>query len=194
MKTHLALLLASSLGLAALPFPSAADTQPATTTAKKSSRSASSIPPYHEQRWGPGMMGSYGHAPGMMGGGYGRGGYGPMMGGGGGCGHGMTGLNALNLSDDQWTKIDQLTDELRQKHWPLMKAMMDESAKLRALYRAEKPDSAAIGKIYQKIFDLKRQMIETGIDQKNRIQEVLTPEQRQQLRRWQPAGLYDDGE
>ena len=148
---------------------------------------------------GPGMMGGYssgyGMGPGMMGGyggGYGMGsgmmgGYGAMMGGYGG---GMMGLNSLNLSDEQWTKIDKLTDELRQKHWALMSAMMNESSKLRSLYRQEKPDPAAIGKIYQQIFDLKRQMIESSIEQQNHIQDILTPEQRQQLRRWQPPGFY----
>jgi Spy/CpxP family protein refolding chaperone len=39
-----------------------------------------------------------------------------------------------------------------------------------------------IGQEYQKIFDLKRQMIEAYIDTQNRIDEILTPEQRAQMK------------
>ncbi len=89
---------------------------------------------------------------------------------------------ALDLSDEQRSKINKLSDELRHKNWPTRGLIMDESAKLRDLYGADKRDPSAIGKEYQKIFDLERQMIEAMIDTQNRIEELLTPEQRAQLK------------
>ena len=89
---------------------------------------------------------------------------------------------ALDLNDEQRSKINKLSDELRRNHWAAMGLIMDESAKLRDLYGAEKRDPSAIGKVYQNIFDSKRRMIEAMIDNQNRVEELLTPEQRAQLK------------
>ncbi len=139
---------------------------------------------------GGGMMG-----PGMMGGGchdmMGRGMMGPEMMGGGMMGPGMAGpsigggagpLSALDLSEDQQKRINAIHDEVRKKHWSLMGEILDERAKLRDLYNADKRDPTAIGAEYQRIFDLRRQMIEAGISAHNRVEEVLTAEQRQKVR------------
>lgn len=144
------------------------------------------------QGMGYGMGQGMGCGMGMMGGGmgYGMG----MMGGGGGMmggmGHsfGMSGMGALKLSSEQRGKVNALNDELRKKHWAGMGVIMDESTKLRDLYAADKRDPAAIGQVYQRIFDQKRQMIEASIDTQNRIDDILTPEQRQQLKDMKPFG------
>ncbi len=86
-------------------------------------------------------------------------------------------LGALTLSKDQQSKINKLSDELKHNNWATLGLINDETAKLRDLYEADKRDPAAIGKEYQKVFDLKRQMIETYLDTQNRIEEILTPEQ-----------------
>ena len=91
-------------------------------------------------------------------------------------------LNALNLSDDQHARINKLTDELRHDNWTNQGLINDETAKLRDLYEADKRDPAAIGKEYQKLFDAKRQMIESYLNTQNRIEEVLTAEQRAQMK------------
>ncbi len=149
--------------------------------------------------YGPGMMGGYG--PGMMGG-YGRGmmrgtcdeecgldyGRGPGMMGGHGRGM-MAGspriglIMSLDLNDDQRSRIKKLADELEHNNWATRGMINDESAKLRDLYDADKRDPATIGKQYQKIFDLQRQMIETTIAAQNRIEDLLTPDQRVQLKK-----------
>lgn len=127
---------------------------------------------------GDGMMG--GHASGMMGG-YSDG----MM---GGHGSGMMTepemhmLGMLSLSKEQQTKINQISDELKHNNWITQGLMNDETAKLRDLYQADKRDPAAIGKEYQKVFDLKRQLIVTYLEAENKIEEVLTPEQRANLK------------
>ncbi len=91
-------------------------------------------------------------------------------------------LNALTLSKEQYSKISQLSDQLKHDNWAKQGLINDETAKLRDLYEADKRDPAAIGKEYQVIFDLKRQMIETYLDAQNHIEEVLTPEQRATLK------------
>lgn len=144
--------------------------------------------------WGPGMMGGYG--PGMMGrGSYGpgAGSYGPgMMGGGmmggmmGGYGRGgMMGLGplqALDLNNEQLGKINQIQDETRRKNWGVMGKLIDEQAHMRDLFLADKRDPAAIGKQAMKIADLRRQMLEASVDAHNRVEALLSKEQKDQLR------------
>ncbi|MDT3736970.1 MAG: Spy/CpxP family protein refolding chaperone [Denitratisoma sp.] len=129
-------------------------------------------------QYGPGMMGGQ-YGPGMMGGGYGHGmmgGYGPgMMGAQGG-------LFGIELDDKQRKSVNAIQDELRRKRWELMGRTMDEQSRLRDLYDAEKRDPKAIGAAYQRIFDLRRQMIEATVAAHNRIEEQLTPEQRKTAR------------
>ena len=92
-------------------------------------------------------------------------------------------LKTLNLSKEQQSKIQNISDELRHKNWSTQGLINDESSKLRDLYDADKLDTAAIGKEYQKIFDFKRQMIEAYLDTQNRIDEILTPEQRTKMKK-----------
>ena len=91
-------------------------------------------------------------------------------------------LGGLDISEAQQSKIDKISDELRHNNWATQGLINDETAKLRDLYEADTRDPAAIGKEYLKIFDLKRQMIETYLTAQNRIEEVLTPEQRAKLK------------
>ncbi len=145
--------------------------------AAKTPEQAAPCPCDHQMMEGC-MMGGMGG--GMMGG----------MGGGmmGGLGGGMMGsprmhmVMALDLTDDQRAKINKLHDELQHKNWERMGLIQDESAKLRDLYEADKRDPKAIGAEYQKIFDLKRQIIEAIVETQNRIEDVLTPDQRAHLK------------
>ncbi|MGC2458798.1 MAG: Spy/CpxP family protein refolding chaperone [Gallionellaceae bacterium] len=101
-------------------------------------------------------------------------------------------LGALNLSKEQQAKITRLSDELRHNNWTTQGLLNDETAKLRDLYEADKRDPAAIGSEYQKVFDLKRQMIETYLETQNRIEEILTREQLAQMQeaRHNMHGMY----
>jgi Spy/CpxP family protein refolding chaperone len=134
---------------------------------------------------GPGMMGGYG--PGY-GGGYGPGygmGYG-MMGGGMGLGMGRA-LWSLDLNDNQRKEVLKVQDELRKKNWELAGKMQDEMAKLRdAYWGSGKRDRAAILAAYKRISDLRLQRIENSLDGADKIEKVLTAEQRDQMRRWGP--------
>lgn len=110
---------------------------------------------------------------------------GPMAGMMGGYGAGMSRLPlimSLDLTDDQRSRINKLADALQRSNRAAKGSIMQESAKLRDLYAADKRNPSAIGKVYQKIFDRERKMIEATITTQNRIEEVLTPEQRTQLK------------
>jgi Spy/CpxP family protein refolding chaperone len=128
---------------------------------------------------GPGMMGGYGPGygmgPGMMGG------YGP----GYGMGPGMMGFGnfrGLDLSAEQRSKITPIRKKMRTKQWALMGEMMDAQDKLQELYDADTQDSAAINKQYKVIEDLRRQMVDNSVDAHNRINSILTKEQREKFR------------
>lgn len=130
-----------------------------------------------------GMMGG-GMMDMMMGGMGGRGGMSmmDMMGG-------MGALRGLDLSEEQRAKLHKIEDEQRKKTWNLTGKMMDESAKLRELYGADAPDANKIGAVYDRIFDLKRELIVTGIEARNKARALLTPEQQKQLKQQRRGGM-----
>jgi Spy/CpxP family protein refolding chaperone len=156
---------------------------------------------------GPGMMGGMGQGMmaggGMMGGmgmggmgmgGMGMGGMG-MGGMGGGMGAGMGQMDGMGrimslpgLTDQQRSQIQKIQDELVKKHLATRSKIVEEQFRLRDLSAADKPDAAAIGAAYKNIFDLQRQMIEATIDSRNRMYELLTPEQREALKLRQRMG------
>ena len=97
---------------------------------------------------GPGMMGGYGMGPGMMSG-YGPGyGMGPgMMGGMMGPGYGV--LGQLNLTPEQWDKVNAIYQQSAKKQWELTGKVREEAFKLRELLSSEKRDRSAIDQQYQ---------------------------------------------
>ena len=152
---------------------------------------------------GPGMMGDCGYGrgsfgPGMMGRGYGYGRGPGMMGGGWGMGlGGGAALASLDLSDAQRKQVLAVTDQLRKSDWDLMGKMQEERAKQRdAFLDSERRDRAAITAANKRMFDLRQQMLDNSLDAAEKIEKVLTPQQREQLKkRWGPGwmmGVDDD--
>jgi Spy/CpxP family protein refolding chaperone len=155
---------------------------------------------------GPGMMGDYGYGrggmgygmgPGMMGGwgrGYGRG---PGMMGGWGMGPGFAGaLSSLDLSDAQRKETLAIVDQMRKSNWDLMGKMHDEMAKQRdAFLASQQRDRAAITAANKRMFELRQQMLDNSLDAAEKIEKLLTPQQREQLKkRWGPGWMmgFDD--
>jgi Spy/CpxP family protein refolding chaperone len=143
---------------------------------------------------GPGMMWGYGMGPGMMGGygpGYGPGGYGMGPGmmwgyGRGGYGYGYGpggGYGALDLTAAQRAKIADIEEELARKRWDAMSRMQEQRFLLQELYASGKSDDAALRKSYQAMADAQKQMFESSLEARKRIDAVLTKEQREQLQR-----------
>ena len=127
--------------------------------------SAAEPPSDWQSGTGPGMMGGYGPGYGM----------GPGM-------MGWRNYRELNLSAEQKSKITQIRQEMRTKQWALMGEMMDAQDSLQDLYDVDKQDAAAINKQYKEIEDLRRQMVDNSVDAHNRINSILTKEQRERLR------------
>lgn len=158
----------------------------------------STVPLAHSQPYRadepPGANVPRGYGPGMMGG-YGRGsgwGMGSMM---GIPGHGPMGMgpyHALNLSEQQRAKISQIQDETRRKNWDVMGKLLDEQARLRELFAAEKRDPSAIGKQTMKMAELRRQLVEASVDAHNRMEALLTKEQKEQLRSFGRGWMMGD--
>lgn len=154
------------------------------------------VGPGYGSGYGPGMGGGgYGYGPmngaygpGMMGG---MGGYGPgagMMGGnfgqGYGMGRGVSGPMAMmDLTPAQTTQLEKIQTEDMKKQRTLMRQMWDEQEKLSDLLNAEKRDSTAIGKAYGKLAELQGQAMTARIAAEDKAAEVLTKEQRLQMRR-----------
>lgn len=141
------------------------------------------------QGMGPGMMGGMG--PGMMGQGQGMGrGMGPGGGMMGGMGIGP--VWQLDLTDAQRQEVLKIHDDLRRKNWDLLGKQQDEQAKLRDAYLASgKRDRAAIVAAYKRISDLRLQRIENSLEAAEKMESVLTPQQRERLKRWGPWWMED---
>jgi Spy/CpxP family protein refolding chaperone len=111
---------------------------------------------------GPGYGMGSGMGPGMMGGGYGP------------------GYAALNLSDEQRKNIDAIQEEMWRKQGELMGAMHAQSYRMHDFGKA---DDAAARKAFDEMAAAHKQMFETRLDARKRIDAVLTPEQRKQVGR-----------
>ena len=146
-----------------------------------------------DQDWG--MMGS-GMRAGMMGG---------MMEGmmEGGCamgmpGHGfgmggmrgaLMGIYALDLSEQQQKQINEIQDKLRKDNWQIAGKILDARAKLRDAWSADKPDPKAVGAAFEEISKLQREALENRVKALNKLYDLLTDEQRNQLKssEWGPG-------
>ena len=138
-----------------------------------------------------GMMGGRGMGyggMGMMGGGMGYGGMGMMGGGMGYGGMGMMGagmspmmMQLLDLDDKQKAKLREISREQRNSRCANMNAMMDIRDELAEAYDKDQLDTKAIGKVYGKMFDMKRQMIEQSLEARNKMRAVLNKEQKEKF-------------
>jgi Spy/CpxP family protein refolding chaperone len=130
---------------------------------------------------GMGMMGN-----GMMGyGGMGMMGNGMMgYGGMGMMGNGMMGYGGMGMMDldkNQRAKIRSIMREQRENRCKMMTSMMDVGDELAEQYDKNEPDAKAIGKIYARMFEQRRKMIEQSVETRNRIRNVLSDEQKKQF-------------
>ncbi len=100
-----------------------------------------------------------------------------------GGGMGMGKYKGLGLSDEQKEQLRDIQHKLRKKHWELMGQMIDEQAALQKAHAGDRPDPATVGAVYGRMFDLKRQMIEARLAAKNSSKDVLTEEQRAQMKK-----------
>jgi len=137
---------------------------------------------------GPGMMGGYDHSAGA---GYGMG-PGFMAGPGGyGMGPGMMGGNArggayagLDLTADQRQKIADIQRATDKAQWQLMGTMHEQGYAVHGSGAAGALDEAAARKAFDAMTETRKAMFESQLDARKKIDAVLTPQQREQLRRF----------
>ncbi len=138
---------------------------------------------------GPGMMG------GMMGGG-GQGGMGPgMMGGmmGGGmmpCPMMGEGMGMMSMLDsDQRSQMRELMQEHRpaqfERKWRLMNLRDD----LMAEMHGERPDPEQVQELHGRMAELHGEMMAEMVRMRNAMHDLMTDEQREQLRQAAPADV-----
>ncbi len=131
--------------------------------------------------WGPGMMGGYGGGWGM---GHGMmGGYGGGMGPGMMWGYGGDAYAGLDLSADQRKKIAEIREQTRKSMWQLMGTMHEQGYHMHDLVRPGPFDEQAARKAYDSMAATQKSMFDLQLDAHRKIDAVLTPEQRDKLRK-----------
>jgi Spy/CpxP family protein refolding chaperone len=90
----------------------------------------------------------------------------------------------LDLTESQRKSMRNIRKETRAELIELQDKIAEHSDQLYSLYDQDKPDAKKIGEVYQKIFDLKRQIIELQINIKNQQYDKLTKEQRERLKKF----------
>lgn len=131
---------------------------------------------------GSGHMGNYmGHhmGPGYMG---------EHM-GSGHMGMGFNFMHMLDLSDKQRKSIREIHKATRTQQLSYQDKLAEHSDELYTLYKADKPDAKKISAIYKKIFDIKREQIELNISTRNKAFDVLTKEQKEQIKESKSSGM-----
>lgn len=132
---------------------------------------------------GSGMMGGYGGGTGMMGG-YGQGGYGYGMGPGMMGGYAGRGdYWGLDLNADQRKKIDQIQEETAKAHWQLMGNMQQQGFHMNNMFGPGGLDETEARKAFGAMVDAQKEMFESSLKARKRIDAILTNEQKEQLRR-----------
>lgn len=134
---------------------------------------------------GPGMMNgygpgaSYGMGPGMMGG---PGGY--AMGPGMMSGLGGEAYAGLDLSAEQRGKIAEIQQATAKAQWQLMGTMHEQGYRMYGNAGPGAFDEAAARKSFDAMSESRKAMFEMQIDARKKIDAILTPQQREQVRRY----------
>lgn len=128
--------------------------------------------------FGPGMMGRQGMMPGM--GMMGRQGMIPGMGM-------MTGLLDFlpDLTEKQRNDIRAKQRQIRREHADLMLDIMDIRDDISQALAEERPDPARVRGLQESISQKQAEMLESSITHRNEIYDMLSEEQKQQLREYQ---------
>lgn len=130
----------------------------------------------------PATMPHQAHGPGMMAQHHG------MMASSGHHGMGMRhGYQALGLSEQQRAEISRIREESRKSTWDLRGKLIEERVRMQNLHAVEKRDAAEIGRQVMKMAEIRRQLIEASVEAGNRIDALLTKEQKERLRNLGPG-------
>jgi Spy/CpxP family protein refolding chaperone len=110
--------------------------------------------------------------------------WGPGSGPGRGSGYGNyreAGLERLNLTDEQKTRIEALQTFTEKEVRPIREKMFDKSVELRRLWLQANPDKDKINTAQKEIRTLRDGMQDKATAMRLEIRKVLTPEQQEKL-------------
>ena len=151
-----------------------------------------------------------GQGGGMMGGGQGGMGSGMMGGGQGGMGSGMMGGGMMGggmmpcpmmgegmgmmqeLDPDQRSQMRELMQEHRPAQFERKGRLMNLRDDLMAEMHGERPDPEAVQAMHGRMAELHGEMMAEMVRMRNAMHDLMTDEQRQQLRQAAPAGVEPD--
>ena len=130
------------------------------------------VPMYGQPGWGmqPGMGMGMQHGMGMPG-------RGPTM----GASPGPRAMLGLQLTSEQQEQIKAIMTDTHQKQTKLMQEILAERPNIEKLFSSRPLDADAISSAYDRVFDLRRQMIMNMIHAQNEADALITDEQRAKL-------------
>jgi Spy/CpxP family protein refolding chaperone len=108
---------------------------------------------------------------------------------GAGLGLGRSPITQLDLTDDQYSKLQELHKEYYEEKQTLMSQIRDINFNLKSLYLQKDPDEKAIEAQQNKAESLKDQMIQLRDKQHNDVSKILTVEQQEKLEELRGPGL-----
>ena len=121
-----------------------------------------------ESGYGRGMMGQYGFSGGA---------------------DGMMPFLPQNLTDEQAKKITPLQSELEKNSLNLLQQRREIQSRLQSLYASDKRDWKAIRETGKALSDLQRKQMDAAIEMQQKIDGLLTDNQRQEvMRSWRNNG------
>jgi Spy/CpxP family protein refolding chaperone len=91
------------------------------------------------------------------------------------------GLQRLNLTDEQKTKIEALATASQKENRPIREKMFDKSVELRRLWLKENPDKDKILAVQKEVRTLRDKLEDKATALRFEIRKVLTPEQQEKL-------------
>lgn len=92
------------------------------------------------------------------------------------------GFATLGLSAEQRAKLADIERDFQAKQWLAMEKMHGQELHMHDLFGSDGIDEGTARKSYQAMSDAHKEMFETLLEARKRVDGVLTPEQREQLR------------
>ena len=94
----------------------------------------------------------------------------------------------LDLTEEQRAEIGKVRENLRKQHWELRGKLQEQRSRLAELNDARTVDKAAIDEVYDEIFELRRQLVQTSTDARAETEKLLSDERRKAFTGWRRGG------
>ena len=102
---------------------------------------------------------------------------------------GLGAVHLLDLSKQQQQRIAALSEEIGEERQALLDQLSAQTRALNALLLSDAADSGALTQKFMQCSELRRQLFEAALEERQRLDDILTAEQRGRLLRWQREHL-----